>query len=113
MRVSFLAFCGYFRTQCFRYLHDQKSNLLKTFIDEFKNANLYNECFQKLVHINCKNGQFNSQQTDTFNIVNLLCLTDNFGTFEKDLLFGHMKIYLKTIKDTNFPKYWKTTETEV
>ena len=78
--------------------------------DEFSShekQKLYDEAFRILVHIKCENGVWSPETTNTYRINFTLNFTDNFGEWEKDLMFGHLEIYLR-LGNGVFPKSWKT-----
>ena len=80
-------------------------------IEEFKNEIAYDKVFRKLVNIKCMNGVWSSFQNKTYQVIRPLSSTDNFGHWEKDLLFDHLKILLQS--DDLLPKAWKTEEEKV
>ena len=62
----------------------------------------------------CANGITNTDSANTYLVEHRIVKTDNFGQWEKDLFFGHMKIYLKMIGNNRiFPKCFKTLEDSV
>ena len=69
---------------------------------------LYDEAFRTLVHMRCSSGVWCPDAASVYEVIRSLNQTDKFGQWEKDLLFGHLRIWLKTRDGLPFPKSWKT-----
>ena len=93
------------------------NNFVYNYKDEFSQDNTLcfnDKLFREFVHSRCSNGVWLSEPSNSYLIKHTLNLTDNFGQWEKDLFFGHMKIYLKTLNDTKlFTKSWKTDKNKI
>lgn len=81
--------------------------------DEFsdpKEINFYDNVFRHFVHSQCENGVWSSEPKKAHLISHTINLTDVYGQWEKDLFFGHMKIFVKSLDEDNtmLPKSWRT-----
>ncbi len=69
--------------------------------------------FQNIIKNNCSSGIRSNGNKNFYEVINRLLETDLFGQWEKDLLFGHLKLILKVKDEKTFPKYWKIDENKV
>ena len=67
----------------------------------------WKEVFQKIIFDKCTAGIRSNGDKNFHEVINRLIETDLFGQWEKDLLFGHIKIILKVKDGKPFPKFWK------
>ncbi|RNA37872.1 ribosome biogenesis ATPase RIX7 [Brachionus plicatilis] len=75
------------------------------------NPILKEKLFKKFIHSRCENGVWCSEPTNLYLIPHTLNLTDNYGQWQKDLFYGHMKVFLKmNPQNETFCKSWKISE---
>ncbi len=82
------------------------------FSEEFANPK-WEKIFRKIILQRCANGIWSNSEKSSHDVISPLVEIDLFGQWEKDLLFGHLKILLKTKDGKPFPKYWKVDENKV
>lgn len=74
----------------------------------------WKKIFKKIVTERCSNGMWSDNDDKSiYDVIRPLSETDLFGHWEKDLLFGHLKLMLKTSNGNPFPRYWKLDKKEV
>ena len=73
----------------------------------------WKDIFRKIIFNRCSNGIWSNGTKTTYDVINPLLEIDQFGQWEKDLLFGHLRIMLNTKNNEPFPKYWKVDDKTV
>ena len=65
------------------------------------------------MHKRCADGISSSNNEAIYNVVKLVSEIDTYSAWEKDLLFGHMRILLENENKKPFPGFWNTEKEKV
>ena len=74
-------------------------------------SEVFDSLCRSFVHSRCENGIWSPGNIQKYLIPHTVSFTDKYGQWEKDLFFGHLKIFLTT--NEAFPKFWKTDSDKV